>query len=211
MGNKVRVLFVPHHGAAAAEREPLREWKRRAVWGNAGRNELVAGVAAGLAERPVKTLRELGAGAGVRLPGRAERRVVVLAETAEHARRLAELLPGWEVMDAIPTGRNTVGPRDEPGADDSKRDAIATLVYAARNGVSCDALVRATAGTGGLNWNSFRAGAGDPGTAPALLVDVADESCGRMRTDSEARRREYREQKLKGAAAARSRSKSRNT
>lgn len=49
----------------------------------------------------------------------------------------------------------------------------------------------------GISWGSIRSGSDDVGTTPALLVDVAGDSCGRSRTDSEVRRREYREQFLR--------------
>ena len=63
-------------------------------------------------------------------------------------------------------------------------------------------LVRATAGTGKPNWDSFRGGSNKKGTTPALVVDIADRVGGREDTDAEIRRREYREQGLEELKAA---------
>ena len=198
MAGRVQVLFVPHRGVPAPQSVPAVERKRRAVWANAGRNKLIAGVAAGLARNARRTLRGLGVDvADVNLPDRVRQRVVVLAETAEQARRLKIFLPGWEVLDAVPVESEYAGWDKVPDPDaDPPPGKIATLVYAARYWLGCDILVRATAGTGKLCWDSFRGGSNKPGTTPALLVDIADRVGDREDTDTEIRRREYREQGL---------------
>lgn len=199
----VLVLFVPHRGVAVAGNVPPLKWKRRAVWDNAGRNKLIAGVAAGLAKNARRTLRGLGVEVdGVKLPGRSRQRVVVLAETAEQARRLARLLPGWEVLAAVPVESEETGWNKEPDPDDDPPGKIATLVYTARNGIACDILVRATAGTGRLVWDVIRGGGNKVGTTPALVIDIADQVDDREDKDAATRRREYREQGLKEARAA---------
>lgn len=198
MAGRVQVLFVPHRGVAVPETVPLVERKRRAVWADAGRNKAIAGVAAGLAKNARKTLRGLGVDVrNVNLPDRVRQRVVVLAETAEQARRLGTLLSGWEVLDAVPVESEYAGWGREPDPDDDPPPGkVTTLVYAARCGVSCDILVRATAGTGKPNWDSVRGGNNKKGTTPALVVDIADHVGDREHTDAEIRRREYREQGL---------------
>lgn len=198
MAEGVQVLFVPHRGVAAPEKVPLVERKRRAVWANAERNRLIAGVAAGLAKNARRTLRGLGVDVqDANLPDRVRQRVVVLAETVEQARRLANLLQGWEVLDAVPVESEYAGWDKEPDPDaDPPPGRIATLVYAARYGVGCDILVRATAGTGEPKWDSFRGGSNKPGTTPALLVDIADRVGDREDKDAEIRRRKYGEQGL---------------
>lgn len=198
MGGRVQVLFVPFRGeAVAANPSPLR-WKRRAVWDNRERNRLVADVADGLAVAARKTLRKLGVKVGaVRLPDRVRQRVVVLAETAEHAWELEKLLPKWEVLEAVPVEDEHAGWGMPPDSEaDPPPGTIATLVYVARYGIICDVLVRATAGTGRLNWDAILGRGGRPGTTPALVVDFEDQSGTRERTDAEIRRREYREQGL---------------
>ena len=198
MGERVQVLFILHRSVPVPQSVPPAERKRLAVWANAGRNKLIAGVAAGLAKNARRTLRGLGVDAAdVNLVDRVRQRVVVLAETAEQARRLKIFLPGWEVLDAVPIESEYAGWDEEPDPDDDPPPGkIATLVYAARYGVGCDVLVRATAGTGKLFWDSFLGGNNKPGTTPALVVDIKDEAGDRERTDAEVRRREYRGQWL---------------
>lgn len=196
MAGRVQVLFVPYPGVAVPQAVPPVERKRRAVWADAGRNKLIAGVAAGMARNARRTLRGLGVDVSdVNLPGRVRQRVVVLAEVAEQARRLKIFLPGWDVLDAVPVEGEYAGWGKEPDPDaDPPPGRIATLVYAARYGVGCDILVRATAGTGKLNWDSVRGGNNKTGTTPALVVDIAEHGGDREDTDTEIRRREYREQ-----------------
>ncbi len=191
--------MVPHRGVAVVGNVPPLKWKRRAVWDNAGRNKLIAGVAAGLAKNARRTLRGLGVEVdGVKLPGRSRQRVVVLVETAEQAQRLARLLPGWEVLAAVPVESEEAGWGKEPDLDaDPPSGTIATLVYTARNGIACDILVRATAGTGRLVWEVIRGGGNKVGTTPVLVIDIADQVGDREGVDAEIRRREYQEQGLK--------------
>lgn len=199
-----RVLLVPFRGGPAPGDVSLVERKRRTVWCNVGRNKLIAGVAAGLVKNARRTLRGLGVDTqDANLPDRVRQRVVVLAETAEQARRLKIFLPSWELLDAVPVESEFAGWDKETDPDaDPPPGRIATLVYAARYGVGCDILVRATAGTGKLVWDWFRGGSNKPGTTPALLVDIADRVGDREDTDTEIRRREYREQGLEELKAA---------
>lgn len=73
---------------------------------------------------------------------------------------------------------------------------IATLMYAYRYRIACDILVRASAGTGSLDWNS----AGDVrllDEKPALILDIADVSHPHDKVDVEVRTKEYAEQGLR--------------
>ncbi|MFM8270780.1 MAG: hypothetical protein ACKODX_00375 [Gemmata sp.] len=200
----VRVLFLPFNGPEVPDTKSPLKWKREAIWDNAGRNELIAGVAEKLARKPRKVLHGYGISTKVvQLPDRVWQRVVVLVENVEHATRLQKLLPDWEVLHAIPTD-------DEPwdGEEDPNElppvGVIATLVYVAKNGIGCDILVRATAGTGKLSWDAIRGGYKKAGTTPALVVDIGDEGGKRERRDTEIRRREYREQGLEVVKATQS-------
>lgn len=198
MTTSTGILIVPYHGTLMSTNESLAVRKRLAVWRNSGRNELAAGLAVGLARRPKATLRGLGVDPErVKLPGRTDRRVVLLAETAEHAERLGELLPGWAVLTAVPvTGEDAGwGPEMNPDSEPPP-GTVVTLAYAALDGVACDVLVRATAGTGQLNWASFPA-VNRARRSPALVVDIADAGGGRETRDAEVRRREYREHGLR--------------
>ncbi len=187
-----QVFIAPFPGLVGQGRTPL-ERKRRAIWANRERNRWVAGLARGLAAAPRKTLRGLGLSPRtVHLPVRTRQRVVVLAETAEHARNLEDHLPLWDALDAAPVTSPEAGWAAAPDeAEPPPPGRIATLVYAARYGIGCDVLVRATAGTGPLDWASIRAVGFRVGTRPALVVDVADQAGERESTDAEVRRREY--------------------
>jgi hypothetical protein len=194
-----RVLLLPFRGGPAPGDVSLVERKRRMVWANMGRNKLIAELAVGMARNARRTLRGLGVDdADVNLIDRVRQRVVVLAETVEQARRLMIFLPGWEVLDAVPVEGEYAGWGKEPDQDaDPPPGRIATLVYAARYGLGCEILVRATAGSGKLGWDSFRGGCNKKGTTPDLVIDIADHVGDREDTDAEVRRREYREQGLK--------------
>ena len=153
----VRFLFATYDGGPVAARDSLAEWKRSAVWFNVGRNRFAAKLAADSASDLPGVLRGLGVeDRGVRLLDRP--RVVLLAETAAHARCVGKLLRGWAVMDAVPDDKgdkdDNGGQRHEPRATGAEHPpaAVATLVCAARHGVGCDVLIRATAGSGKLDW-----------------------------------------------------------
>ena len=165
----VRFLFATCNENPVTGRDSLDEWKRSAVWSNAGRNRLVAALAADSASDLPGVLRGLGVeDRGVRLPDRP--RVVLLAETAAHARCIGGLLSGWAVPNAVSDDNDdNEGRRHEPRAThaESPPGTVATLVYAARHGVGCDILVRATAGSGKLDWGqSIRGGDSTPGARP---------------------------------------------
>jgi hypothetical protein len=192
----IPVLFVPFRGPRLPDRMRLLKRKRDGIWDNAGRNKLVVEVADKVARKPRKLLREFGVNPkAVRWAGRVRQRVALLVEGVEHAERLQRLLPNWELRHAIPIDHE---PNDvEENVDEpTPLGVIATLVSAARYGVRCDILVRATGWTGRLDWNCIT-GVGGKATKPALLIDVLDRSDDRSRADSEAREQEYRQQGLR--------------
>lgn len=173
-----RVMFVPFTGLRVPENLPLLKWNHQAVWDNVERNRLVGELATGFTVRPGETLRKFGVTAkGVRLPAGVRPRVTTLVETVEHARRAARRLTNWGVADALPlppaVERGRAGPH---GCDRETTRVIATLMHAVRNGIDADVLVRATAGTGKLNWSCIRNGSGQPGTTPPTYRPPASAS-----------------------------------
>src|SRR4051812_31254125 len=76
------------------------EWKRRALWYNERRNEVIAQAALALREQDMKKLRQLGVHVqSEMLPrGRVGKKVVVLVESTEHGEALLRLLPGWGML-----------------------------------------------------------------------------------------------------------------
>ena len=189
------VLFVPFRGSPASTAAAPLKRKREALWGNAERNEFVAGIANRVARKPRHLLRDLGVTSeAVRWPERVRQRVVILVEGVEHARRMQRLLPGWEVRHAVPVEREPDDVEDDPN-EPPPPGVVATLVYAARAGLRCDVLVRATGAAGELDWDCVR-GVGRSVMAPALVIDVQDRFDDRSRTETDVRRREYRRQGL---------------
>src|SRR5437773_12523357 len=80
------------------------ERKRRALWHNRSRNQLVAAVASALERRNLEALRSLGIDVRLdQLPrGYVGRTIAIVVEATEHAAELQLLLPGWQTLDAIP-------------------------------------------------------------------------------------------------------------
>ncbi|QEH32112.1 hypothetical protein OJF2_05810 [Aquisphaera giovannonii] len=147
------VLLAGWRGGGLPGIGPGLQWKRRAIWGNEDRNAAVAAIAAALLGGDASLLREHGLslddGAN-RARRRGRRRVAVLVESPEHARRLAALLPGWAVLSGIPgTGP---GSHDRGGRDAGPspwRGLIVTLVRASDAGLPrVDVVVRADGAAG---------------------------------------------------------------
>lgn len=192
----IPVLFVPFRGPKLPDKmEPLKR-KREAIWDNARRNTLVVEVAEKVARTPRKLLREFGMnGKTVRWADRVRQRVAILVEGIEHAERLRRMVPAWEMRDAIPIDRES-DDAEEDFDEPTPPGTIATLVSAARYGLKCDVLVRATGGTGRLDWDRIT-GFGGRNTKPALVTDVLDLSDERSQADAVLREQEYRQQGLR--------------
>ena len=88
------------------------------------------------------------------------------------------------MFDAVPLAESG---QEKERVENRTTNAIATVLYVAREGVDCDLLVRATAGTGRLTASLF-------GPNLKLVVDVADMTGDRRQADSQVRVREYRQQ-----------------
>jgi hypothetical protein len=203
MGASLQVLFIPFHCPPAGGRSPVQR-KRRGVWENWPRNARIADVAMGMVTRPKATLRRFGVSAADVLPGVRRPLVAVLAETAGHADRLEAVLPDWLMLTAPPVTTYPDGYEPEvPSADaEPPPGRVLTLMYAARYGVGCDVLVRATGGTGPLDWACVRGRENRRGTTPALVIDIGDQDGRQQHPDAAGRRREYREQGLRILSAA---------
>jgi len=189
-----QVLFVPFPDRVCVGHLKTLKRKRLMVWDHAGRNVWIARTAEGFVKNARQALSRLGVSAGdVQLPdNRVRQNVTILVENSYHARRLVKFLPRWEVRDAVPVVTdNPWWDVDQDPDETPPPGRISTLMHAVRYGIACDVLVRATAGTGALNWNIIRGGSHREGTRPKLLVDFSDESGGREQADADVRRREY--------------------
>jgi hypothetical protein len=194
VGLPIQVVFVPFRGRPVRGRLSPLAWKRRMLWDCPERNEVVRLWAEQLAATPRAWLRRHGLAALLgALPRDRRPRVTILVEGAEHARRLASLLPLWHRCDLSSAG-SPAGPA-EIGLGAASNGVITTIMHAYRFGFAADILVRATGHRGRLGFGAQGAG-GNSAAGPTLLIDIADETDARGRADTEARRREYGEQGL---------------
>jgi hypothetical protein len=146
-------------------------------------------------EQDGPVLKEMGVPRKKRKQGVWTHRVAILVENAEHARTLAGLLPGWEVLDTVPTR----GPVEDEGEVEPgvplTSGSIITWMHALRHDVDADYLVRATGwrgriGMGGEdNWLKRR-------RRGVTVVDFDDRWDERAGMDTRARVGEYKEQGL---------------
>src|SRR3954465_2544466 len=183
MTTATRVILLPSPPCATSPRWPALRRKRRTLWRNAARNLLVARVAAACLARDRKALKEMGVPCTRKKSHGGAPRVVILVESTEHAQALGALLPGWEVLDAVPTLDVEEEPEDE---EESGRPPgrVVTWMHATYLGVRADVLVRATGWRGRLGL-----GPGDRWVEPygrLLVVDFDDAWDERAETDTQA-------------------------
>jgi hypothetical protein len=146
--------------------------KRSHYWRNIARNKLVAEVAEQFVSYPRQMLQAMPE-KGLKLrqiASRKQLRVAVLAESAEHARELAKLLPTWRLQTA-----NDAARRNLPQNADSPH-SIVTETYAAKNGVDAQIVVRATGTSSPLRIKNFPPSKKEKETAThVLVVDLMDQ------------------------------------
>ena len=160
--------------------------KRAEIWRNGPRNDLVAEVAATLADGELDGLTTPGFDV-IDKAGRDEdhapKRVTVLVEGSEHGRELAARLPGWKLLDGLPATKQLLG--DLPGR------SIMTMTHAhAYACLDIAVLIRADGDSGPLACPGFPPQRPGPTRVPVLLVDFADRSGSSLRA-SRARLNSY--------------------
>jgi hypothetical protein len=167
------------------------ERKRAAYWGNAARNDFIATAARAFSECDEQALWACGlllADGGIPLTGRPG--VTVLVESAEHARELLQRLPGWEVLDAVPTppGARPAFPKTPFKLRPLDRTVVTSLAAARLATLDVDVLVRA-----GPECPLELAGFPPHSAGPrrVLLVAVADDGDGLARAAVGRRLRDY--------------------
>jgi hypothetical protein len=192
-----RVIFLPSPHMTTCQAWSALKRKRRTLWHHTARNLLVARVAAACRARDRKVLKEMGV-PHTRRKGRAgAARVAVLVESTEHARALGALLPGWEVLDAVPTLGAEEEPQDEDGGEEARTASagrVLTWMRAFRHWIRADVLVRATGWRGRLGLDPWEEWVRPSGGV--LVIDFDDAWDGRAEADTEARVREYEAQGL---------------
>jgi hypothetical protein len=168
----VEVLFVPmRDGPELSDAADLLQLKRRAIWQNEIRNRRIARLAKLLVSGNLDRLHECFSGIAAALRNIGPQRVAVEVEGGEHARALAQLLPGWKsAFGTWPDGPASV----QPGPLDHM---IVTTTAAASGKFdpgSLDVLIRADGGLGlpGLLMQPWLLR--EPDVQPLLLLDCND-------------------------------------
>lgn len=176
----VQVLFAEAPGQACRRKKGIQllDWKRKAIWHNQARNQVIAEIAVALRTGDMKAL----ARRGVRVPGEVDQvsgmvepfRTAILVESTEHAGQLLRYLPGWFLAHDVPREKASEGPSEDDWAIPVGDKTLVTFLHAERCGIAADAVVRAD---GGEQWplgpESFPRLAMFGGDE-VLLVDLVD-------------------------------------
>jgi hypothetical protein len=194
MGLK-RVLFLPSPPMTTCQGWSALKPKRRTLWHHPARNHLVADVAEACLKQEKKKLKELAIPCKNGKQGVWTHRVEVLVENTEHAHALAELLPEWDVLDAVEAQEPADEEEDDEEGVPLTSGGIITWMYAARNAIDANYLIRATGWRGKIGLeprNSWL----KTSTRRLTIVDFDDQWDRRASTDTAARVEEYLEQGL---------------
>lgn len=174
---RVAIVSGPVLTSLPSPEQPLE--RKRQLWRCHARNRLIAAISKALATNDRSVLSRYGLDRLLRQPPRS---LVIVVESVEHARALAELLPDWRVMHALPGAQDETAPC---------QGVIGTLARIAQSQVIADVLIRATGGGWPLNVKGF------PPTQQeypdgVLLVDIEDRHEAQAAKDSQRRRNDYR-------------------
>jgi hypothetical protein len=189
-----RVILLPSVKMTTCSSWSMLRRKRRTLWRNTPRNQLIARVGKICLEQDKQALREMGISAK-----RAKNnvvwtcRIVILVESSEHAYGLQSLLPSWELLDTVPN----LEPEDEPEEPGTliTSGCIVTWMHAMRYDLKVDYFIRATGWRGCIdlsgeeNWLA-------PPKRRLTIIDFDDAWDLQANMDTEARIRDYREQYL---------------
>jgi hypothetical protein len=198
---QVRVMFVNMPLLPDRSRDRGLERKRSAVWHNDARNKVVTDVADALARGDHEMLWRQGiflgeADANGSAAAR-KRSVALLVESPEHGRECLRRLPGW-ILKTWNGNRENGTPLEQNPRAPTRPRPIGLILTMASAQFDPDALceievlVRADAGSGGLNLRGFppRAVTGRPDEI--LVVDFDDDGDARAQTSTAHRVRDYR-------------------
>jgi len=153
--------------------------KRRTIWNNDERNNLVADIAKACVDQNTELLERVGL---QQIPselisdGSQPPVVSILVESTEHGRQLMRWLPGWQLMSLRHDGNV------EPSAGQEIAGQIVTVVYAALHGIHSDILIRADGGADGLSIKDFPPpfASRPQGVAIIDVYDAGNERTGRQ-------------------------------
>lgn len=170
------------------------DWKRKAVWNNACRNDYIALLADALSRRNERQLEQLGVFLTADDLARSQS-VAILVESVEHGRELHRRLDGWELWTQVPrnSGNESISSQS---VDLFKLRAcdkvIMTLVSASRQTeIDAHILIRAD----GTRWPLMLDGfptAASASDSEVQMIDLADDLDKLSRAATQARLRDYR-------------------
>ena len=177
---EVDVVMVRHRGPVPeiTEEMTILDRKRTQIWRNRSRNELIARIAKEITARDPQRLEEFGLVNDELDP----ESIAIVVESPEHAERLAELLPEWNVT-TYAAGADGCTPNDA-----ITNRFIITERYLIENPLNVDILVRATGGPHPL---ALPAGAGLPAPSAFILIDFVQVCDNRSERDGQRRAKEY--------------------
>lgn len=189
--------------------------KRKLIWNNAARNNLIAEIARAVSTANRDKLERFGFGhaAMKSLQPLHDRRVAILVDGPEHGRRLRDLLPRWELYDMNPatasaSSTNTPAAarvKTPPPAADApaprtttpsskaqrKTRIVVTAMYAAHHRISADVIIRATGTAWPLHLMKFPPRQDNSSPAKIVIVDFEDDSNRSTCSDRERRIADY--------------------
>jgi len=203
----VRVVWLPPPWAAPRDGLPALA-RKRALWHDGRRNELIADVASAVKSGDQVRIWECGLlfDAADRVAGTptavsaaswaasscSSRAVTILAESAEHGRELLRRLPGWQLLDLVPSAARE--PNAHPGSRLEVRPLDRKVVTFARAAklvaLDTDVLLRVD----GQGWPLELAGfppRREQADRDVLLIDLADDFDRQAKDAALARRRDY--------------------
>jgi hypothetical protein len=171
--------------------------RKRHFWRHAGRNQLIARIAAAFVASDLPALRSMGllsdaADADWLRKIGTSVKVTVLVESVEHARFLQDFLPGWRLSALGPAAEHDQSidaALPDPAANGSGK--IVSLSYAAAHGIDAHVLIRGDGGTTRLDFPGLPTSTGNSVGRQVLLVDLDDYQDERARRDTKQRLTDY--------------------
>jgi hypothetical protein len=181
---RVNVVFVPSPSSTIQSGLSGLDRKSQAIWHNNKRNDAIAELADAIVMDDEQTLSRRSENlAQLQAPSAASSpRTAILVDSSEHGRQLAERLPDWKLIAAIPDEDGLIADGNGPNNLEIISEAMA-----ASDGIDADVILCASGCPSvARNFPPQRA-------APVLIVDFADEFDEQARQETRQRIEAYRQ------------------